>query len=197
MAHGGGGVMYGQHMLWTSAFYWWHFECTEIPWWDPEAHCWAIHPRHHLMLQHDNALPHVARICTQFLEAENIPVLAWPTYLTDISSIAHVWDAMDRVYGSVFQFLPISSNFATALKRSGPTFNRPQSTTWSTYAKEMCCTAWGKWWSHQILTGFRTPRNNIFERSNYINLAHALFLAAEVTRVFLLPPYFLLTLFSS
>ncbi len=29
---------------------------------------------HHLMLQHDNARPHVARICTQFLEAENIPV---------------------------------------------------------------------------------------------------------------------------
>ncbi len=22
------------------------------------------------------------------------------------------------------------------------------------YAKEMCCTEWGKWWSHQILTGF-------------------------------------------
>ncbi len=33
---------------------------------------------HYLMLQHDNARPHVARICTQFLEAENIPVLAWP-----------------------------------------------------------------------------------------------------------------------
>ncbi len=31
---------------------------------------------HPLMLQHDNAQPHVARICTQFLEAENIPVLA-------------------------------------------------------------------------------------------------------------------------
>ncbi len=25
------------------------------------------------------------------------------------------------------------------------------------YAKEMCCTAWSKWRSHQILTGFRTP----------------------------------------
>ncbi len=24
------------------------------------------------------------------------------------------------------------------------------------YAKEMCCTAWGKWWSHQILTGTAT-----------------------------------------
>ncbi len=29
------------------------------------------------------------------------------------------------------------------------------------YAKEMCCTAWGKWWSHQILTGFRTPPNTV------------------------------------
>ncbi len=36
------------------------------------------------------------------------------------------------VYNSVFQFLPISSNFTQPLKRSGPTFHRPQSTTWST-----------------------------------------------------------------
>ncbi len=38
----------GRPMLWTTntgAFYWWHFECTEIPWRDPEAHCCAIHPR--------------------------------------------------------------------------------------------------------------------------------------------------------
>ncbi len=37
-----------RHMLWTTntgAFYWWHFECTEILWRDPEAHCCAIHPR--------------------------------------------------------------------------------------------------------------------------------------------------------
>ncbi len=33
---------------------------------------------HHLMLQHDHARPHAARICTRFLDAENIPVLAWP-----------------------------------------------------------------------------------------------------------------------
>ncbi len=54
------------------------------------------------------------------------------------------------VYDSVFQFLPISSNFTQPLKRSGPTFHRPQSTTWSTL-----CEGDGKWWSHQILTGFR------------------------------------------
>ncbi len=35
-------------------------------------------------------------------------------------------------YDSVFQFLPISSNFAQPLKRSEPTLHRPQSTTWST-----------------------------------------------------------------
>ncbi len=38
----------------------------------------------------------VARICTQFLEAENIPVFAWPAYSPDISPIEHVWDALDR-----------------------------------------------------------------------------------------------------
>ncbi len=51
---------------------------------------------HHLMLQHDNTRPHVARICTQFLEAENIPVLAWPAYSPDMSPIEHVWDALER-----------------------------------------------------------------------------------------------------
>ncbi len=50
---------------------------------------------HHLMLQHENARPHVARICTQFLEAENIPVLEWPAYSPDMSPIEHVRDALD------------------------------------------------------------------------------------------------------
>ncbi|KAL0152568.1 hypothetical protein M9458_052291 [Cirrhinus mrigala] len=62
---------------------------------------------HHLMLQHDNARPHVARICTQFLEAENIPVLAWPAYSADMSPIEHVWDALDR---RVRQGVPVPAN---------------------------------------------------------------------------------------
>ncbi len=48
------------------------------------------------MLQHDNARPHVARICTRFLEAEDIPVLAWPAYTPDMSPIERVRDALDR-----------------------------------------------------------------------------------------------------
>ncbi len=62
---------------------------------------------HHLMLQHDNARPHVARICTQFLEAENIPVLAWPAYSRNMSPIEHVWDALDR---RIRQRVPVPAN---------------------------------------------------------------------------------------
>ncbi len=60
------------------------------------------------------------------------------------------------IYDSVFQFLPISSNFTQTLKRSDqhPTDHNQQPD--QLYVKEMCCTAWSKWWSHQILTGFRT-----------------------------------------
>ncbi len=62
---------------------------------------------HHLMLQQDNARPHVARICTQFLEAENIPVLAWPAYSLDMSPIEHIWDALDR---RIWQRVPVPAN---------------------------------------------------------------------------------------
>ncbi len=44
-----------------------------------------------------NAQPHVARIYTQLLEAENIPILAWPAYSPDMSPIERVWDALERV----------------------------------------------------------------------------------------------------
>ena len=30
------------------------------------------------------------------MEAENVPVLLWPAYSPDTSSIEHVWDALDR-----------------------------------------------------------------------------------------------------
>ncbi len=57
---------------------------------------------HHLMLRHDNARPHVARICTLFLEAENIPA-----YSLDMSPIEHVGDALDR---RIRQCVPVPAN---------------------------------------------------------------------------------------
>ncbi len=82
---------------------------------------------HHLMLQHDNARPHDARICTQFLKTSQ--------FLHDQHThrTCHPLDMFGMLwigeYDSVFQFLPISSNFAQPLKRSGPTFHRQQPTT--------------------------------------------------------------------
>ncbi len=87
---------------------------------------------HHLMLQHDNARPHVARTCTQFLEAENIPVLAWPAYSPDMSPIEHVWDALDRRIRQCVLVLSNIQQLRTAIEEEWTTCHRPQSTTWST-----------------------------------------------------------------
>ncbi len=83
---------------------------------------------HHLMLQHDNAMPalSVHRISTQFLEAENIPVLAWPAYSPNMSPIEHVWDALDR---RKRQRVPVPANIpqlCTAIEQEWT--NIPQAT---------------------------------------------------------------------
>ena len=97
--HGGGGVM-----VWAGISY---GQLTQLHFIDynlnAQRYCDEIlrsivvpfiH-HHHLMFQHDKTRPHVARICTQFLEAENVPVLPWPAYSPDMSPIEHVWDALD------------------------------------------------------------------------------------------------------
>ncbi|KAL0164022.1 hypothetical protein M9458_039775, partial [Cirrhinus mrigala] len=58
---------------------------------------------HHLMLQHDNARPHVARICTQFLGKHPSSCMAGIL----MSPIEHVWDALDR---RIRQRVPVPAN---------------------------------------------------------------------------------------
>ncbi len=101
----------GRRMLWTTntgAFYWCHFLNAQR--YRDEILRLIVMPfihDHHLMLPHDNAGPHVARICSQFLEAENIPVLAWPAYSPDMCPIEHVWDALDW---RIRQHVPVPAN---------------------------------------------------------------------------------------
>jgi transposase len=52
--------------------------------------------QHHLILQQDNARPHVTRVCQDFLTNHNINPLDWPLYSPDLSPIEHLWDEMDR-----------------------------------------------------------------------------------------------------
>ncbi|KAL7880522.1 hypothetical protein SRHO_G00027760 [Serrasalmus rhombeus] len=113
VAHGGGGVM-----LWAGVCY---GQRTQVHFIDGILNAQRYRDKilrpmpfihdHHLMLQHDDAWPHIERICTQFLEAENIPVLnSQLTHRTchPLSMFGMLWIG---VYDSVFQSLPISSNF--------------------------------------------------------------------------------------
>ena len=48
------------------------------------------------ILMHDNARPHVARICRQFLNRKNVNVLPWLALSPDINPIEHIWDYVGR-----------------------------------------------------------------------------------------------------
>ena len=56
--------------------------------------------QHQMTFQHDNARPHVARVCQDFLANNNIvPLdwpLDWPPYSPDLAPIEHLWDELDR-----------------------------------------------------------------------------------------------------
>ena len=52
--------------------------------------------QHQMTFQHDNAHPHVARVCQDFLANNNIVPLDWPPYSPDLSPIEHFWDELDR-----------------------------------------------------------------------------------------------------
>jgi hypothetical protein len=110
------------------------FECSEIPWRDPESHCSATHtpPSTHVS----------AWSCKELYTIHGswkCPSSSMACLLTrshPLSTFGMLWI---YAYDSVFQFPPISSNFAQRLK-SGTTFHRPQSTAWSTLCEgDMCC----------------------------------------------------------
>ena len=45
---------------------------------------------------HDNARPHVARICRHFLNRNNVNVLPWPAVSPDMNPIEHICEYLGR-----------------------------------------------------------------------------------------------------
>ena len=48
------------------------------------------------ILTHDNARPHVAHICRQFLNRSKVNALPWPAVSPDMNPIEHIWDYLGR-----------------------------------------------------------------------------------------------------
>ena len=48
------------------------------------------------ILMHDNARTHVARICRQFLNRNNVNLLPWPAVSPDMNPIEHIWENLGR-----------------------------------------------------------------------------------------------------
>ncbi|KAL0161626.1 hypothetical protein M9458_045351, partial [Cirrhinus mrigala] len=48
------------------------------------------------LLMQDNARPHVAGVCQQFLQDEGIDAMDWPARSPNLNPIEHIWDIMSR-----------------------------------------------------------------------------------------------------
>ncbi len=105
-------------------------------------------------------MPHVARICTQFLKAKKHPSSCMASILTAAGQVTH-WACLG-CSGSVY-----TTACSTSCQYSATSYSHWRGVDWHStghnqqpdqlYVKEKCCTVWGKWWSHHILTGFWTP----------------------------------------
>ncbi len=166
VAHGGGGLWYGQANVMDNEYrcillmaFWKHRDTVTRSWGPLLCHSSTTITSCCSMIMHGPMLQgsvHNSRKLktSQFLHGQHSHRTYTHRTCHPLTMFGMLWIG---VYDIVFQFLPISSNFAQPLKRSGSTFHRLQSTTWSTLCEGDVLHCVRQMGITPELTGFRTP----------------------------------------
>ncbi len=142
------GLWYGQVMLWTTnkgAFYWWRFECR-----DTVTRSWGP-----LLCHSSTTITSCCKDLCTIPGSWKHPSSCMASILT--GRVTH-WVCLGSAYTTVCssscQYPATSHSHWRGVDQHSKGHNQQPN---QLYAREMCGAALGKWWSHQILTGFRTP----------------------------------------
>ncbi len=147
-------VMENEHRCILLMAFWMHRETVTRSWGPLLCHssttitsCWSM-IMHGLMLQ--GSLHNSWKLKTsQFLHGQQTHRTCHP-----LSMFGMLWISYTTACSSSCQYPGTSHSHWRGVEQQFTGHNQQPD---QLYVKEMCCTAWGKWWSHQILTVFWTP----------------------------------------
>ncbi len=146
VAHGGGGVM-----VWAGMCY---GQRTQVHFIDGILNAQRCHDEilrpivvpfihdHHLMLQHDNARPHLYTIPGSWKHPSSCMASILTGHVTHWACLGCSGSAYTTACSSSCQYPATSHNHWRGVDQHSTGHNQQPD---QLYAKEMCCTAWGKW----------------------------------------------------
>ena len=129
--------------------------CTEILWQDPEAHCRAIHlpPSPHVSAWYctDPSRKDLYTIPGNCICPRSSMACTLNRHVTHWACLGCFASTCTTACSSSHQYPAI---LHSQWRRDGQHSTGHNQEPDQLYVKKMCLAAWGKWWSHQIPTGY-------------------------------------------
>ena len=103
------------------------------------------------IFHHDNARPHVTRVCREYLDDENTRLLDWSAYYPDLCPIEYVWNVIDQAISRWHPLL--ANNVQLRIAPQEEWTNIPQMTIENPvlFMQWRCAATSGKWRTHSVL----------------------------------------------